>query len=1200
MPPGGLGFTFGAMTWRTERLPLANGLHLTVRRHAAPDQTHVELRLPARRPTCLHWGLSSAPRTPWQAPPSSSWPPDSVAAGAGAVRTPFTAADDEQHLSIRLPSPPPAAALEFVLFFPEENRWDNNHGRNYRIDLRVEAGSSASPSSLLREQLAGHQVVFERSFELDDGAELAAAVCQLAAAYELHLLTDLPGPLLLHWGVARRTPYEWLAPPPAAFPAETRPTGRHAAQTPFVTEAGGRRLTLRFAEPDAPLGVPFVLFQPETGRWLKHRGGNFYVPIKVPAQKAAALPAPDVAALAEEIIRAEMGPHGWTLMHRFNLCHDLLERTHGKPEALALLFVWLRYSALRQLTWQRNYNTKPRELSHAQDRLTARLAEWYRREPAARPLLRLMLGAVGRGGEGQRIRDEILQIMHRHHIKEVAGHFLEEWHQKLHNNTTPDDVVICEAYLEFLRADGHLDRFYEKLREGGVTRERLESFERPIRTPPDFVPHLKEALLRDFQDYLRTLKSVHAGADLETAAHAATPWLGDGLHRLLDELWRRRDDADLLWLAGQITEARRRLQPRLTDAPGARELLYLDLALEQTLRRVIERHVHLPLDERTLVDLIALVLENLTFSHEDPELARCWRHWEKLRAALGGDRPSGARFTPLTALHAKAVLDRTGRGLSALVDRFYQWLQPKAEYLGHAVHAEPWAITLFSEEVVRGNSVGFALSLLLHRLEPRLRQAAQLGHWQIVSRGSGAGRVEVVDELGSIQGRTFEQPTIVVANQVRGDEEIPEGVTAVIAPNVTDLVSHVAVRARNAGLLFASCYDADTLARLRALQGRWLALRVTPGGDVTFAEIAEQKAAAAPGVSAGANVSPQPGPLPAPPANPRRSPALPARWAITADEFDPDLVGGKARHLAALRQRLPEEIGVPASVAIPFGVFEQVLALDLNRDAARRYEQLLQRIETAALPPTQVGPLTAELRATVEQLAAPHPLREAVLDALRSTHLPAPARWEDAWTCIKRVWASVWNERAFLSRAAHGLPHAALRMAVLIQEVVPAQYAFVLHTVNPFTGHRDELYAEVVLGLGETLVGNFPGRALGFLCDKRQLRPRLLSFPAKSVGLYGRGLIFRSDSSGEDLPGFAGAGLYDSVLLPPARMEFLDYRDEPLLWDEAFRDHLLTTMARAGLAVEQAFGSPQDVEGAWTDGRCFVVQARPQVGLADS
>ena len=223
-----------------------------------------------------------------------------------------------------------------------------------------------------------------------------------------------------------------------------------------------------------------------------------------------------------------MGRNSWTLMHRFNLCHDLLDRVAGNSDGLALLFVWLRYSALRQLTWQRQYNTQPRQLSHAQDRLTRKLAQFYSQDAPNRPLLRLLLAGVGPGGEGQRIRDEILNIMHRHHVKEVAGHFLEEWHQKLHNNATPDDIVLCEAYLEFLRSDGNLDRFYEKLQEGGVTRQRLESFERPIRSQPDFVPHLKDALIADFQQFLRILRSVHAGTDLETAINAARLALGQG------------------------------------------------------------------------------------------------------------------------------------------------------------------------------------------------------------------------------------------------------------------------------------------------------------------------------------------------------------------------------------------------------------------------------------------------------------------------------------------------------------------------------------------------------------------------------------------------------------------------------------------------------------------------------------------------
>lgn len=47
----------------------------------------------------------------------------------------------------------------------------------------------------------------------------------------------------------------------------------------------------------------------------------------------------------------------------------------GLPEAMATIFVWLRYSSSRQLTWQRNYNTQPRILGEAQNRLTHAIAQ---------------------------------------------------------------------------------------------------------------------------------------------------------------------------------------------------------------------------------------------------------------------------------------------------------------------------------------------------------------------------------------------------------------------------------------------------------------------------------------------------------------------------------------------------------------------------------------------------------------------------------------------------------------------------------------------------------------------------------------------------------------------------------------------------------------------------------------------------------
>lgn len=1146
-----------------------SGIDLQFTTRAIDSGVEVIFTARTRPAFLLHWGIRAGSAANWASPPPEFWPPGSQTGGGAALQSPFYQDNGGFKLTLRIPAHQANGRLEFDLYFPADRRWDNNGNRNYQVPLNAKPMAQAEALAVGR-PVDGAELLFDRVFELEPGAQLAVWTAKAAERHLVNLSHNLTGNWVLHWGIARRSPSEWLLPPETERPPGSIVVDERAVQTPFAQEKGAQSLRLEFAGSEVPLGLQFVLRQTDNGgRWLKCRGANFFVPVQAP-KPATAGNLGELAGLAEEIIRPETTHNSWTLMHRFNLCHDLLDWQPDDPGALSLIYVWLRFSAIRQLTWQKNYNTKPRELAHAQDRLTQKLAGMYRHAAAGRPLLRLMLATVGRGGEGQRIRDEILNIMHRHHIKEVSGHFLEEWHQKLHNNTTPDDIVICEAYLEFLRSHGNRDRFYQVLEAGGVTRQRLENFERPIRSQPDFVPHLRDALLNDFGYFLKILKAAHSGTDFETALGAARHCLDGGLQGLLDWIAGHRfDDGDRMpELVSQITEARRRLAGYLPNHDGLRELLYLDLALEQLLRTVIERNLqHRPGGE-ALAGLIARVLANITLSYEDPELAACSNHWQRLQTV--------PRFNQEWALHAKSVTDRAARGLSAWIDRFYQLLQPKAEYLGTAFQAESWTVTLFSEEVIRGSSLGFVLSMLLRQLDPLLRQTAQLGAWQIISRGRAAGSVEVVESLQSIQRESYAQPVVIVADRITGDEEIPAGVTAVLAPDVTDVVSHVAVRARNAGVLFAACYDPELLAQIKALRGRPIQLDVNAAGDVLFQETAA--AAAAP---SGAT----------PTARIRLTPRRFTRFALALDESNQQQVGGKSLHQAELRGRLAESVGLPRSAAVPFGVFEHVLSLAMNREPAQRYAQKVAEVEAGG------AAVLAELRQIVLSLQAPDEFKSALQESFQRAQLSWPEDWATAWLRIKQVWASKWNDRACLSRQKLGIPHASLNMAVLIQEVVPAEYAFVIHTVNPANGDPQQLFAEVVLGLGETLVGNYPGRALSFVSHKSGGAPVVHSFPGKSQGLFGGGLIFRSDSNGEDLEGYAGAGLYDSVLLTPPRTMMLDYTQERLVWDEAFRRELLESIARVGLAVERACGSPQDIEGAIAQGRCYVVQTRPQAGV---
>ena len=174
-------------------------------------------------------------------------------------------------------------------------------------------------------------------------------------------------------------------------------------------------------------------------------------------------------------------------------------------------------------------------------------------------------------------------------------------------------------------------------------------------------------------------------------------------------------------------------------------------------------------------------------------------------------------------------------------------------------------------------------------------------------------------------------------------------------------------------------------------------------------------------------------------------------------------------------------------------------------------------------------------------------------------------------------------------------------MAVLCMGLIPADYAFVLHTASPLPGgSRAEVFGEVVVGLGEVLVGNAPGRAYSFSAPKGAPGDAAtLALPSKLEAHFapegGACLIARSDSNGEDLEGFAGAGLYESHTTRATRKSCVDYSGEPLLWDRDFRAGLVSELVGLAEGVERGAGAPQDVEGCFAGGKVYLLQSRAQV-----
>ncbi len=169
-------------------------------------------------------------------------------------------------------------------------------------------------------------------------------------------------------------------------------------------------------------------------------------------------------------------------------------------------------------------------------------------------------------------------------------------------------------------------------------------------------------------------------------------------------------------------------------------------------------------------------------------------------------------------------------------------------------------------------------------------------------------------------------------------------------------------------------------------------------------------------------------------------------------------------------------------------------------------------------------------------------------------------------------WASLWTARAISYRARNGISHKEAALAVVVQQMVPADVSGVLFTANPLTGRRTETVIEATLGLGEALVS---GRVE----------------PDQYVVVRERGRWHIREKK---------LGTKTTVILPApeggTRIEEEDRADR-----QALPDPLILRLTEWGARIHDLFGSPQDVE--WTvldpegEARIYIVQSRPITSL---
>jgi pyruvate,water dikinase len=163
-------------------------------------------------------------------------------------------------------------------------------------------------------------------------------------------------------------------------------------------------------------------------------------------------------------------------------------------------------------------------------------------------------------------------------------------------------------------------------------------------------------------------------------------------------------------------------------------------------------------------------------------------------------------------------------------------------------------------------------------------------------------------------------------------------------------------------------------------------------------------------------------------------------------------------------------------------------------------------------------------------------------------------------------WSSLWTARAIGYRLRNHISQEDVALAVIVQEMVPSDVSGVMFTANPLTGMRSETVIDATFGLGEALVSgqvepdHYVVDIYRNTITARSLGTKEISTRSKAGG--GVEMI-REDSSGQ----------------------------------QALTDARILKLARLGRSIQQEYGFPQDIEWAFAQDTCYILQARAITSL---
>ncbi|KAK9675794.1 hypothetical protein RND81_11G031600 [Saponaria officinalis] len=272
----------------------------------------------------LHWGVHYVGDvgSEWDQPPEEIRPPGSITIKDYAIETPFRQSpateggDAPQEVNINFNCSSKIGAVNFVLKDEETGSWYQHKGRDLVVPLvgsnlrdgdnvigaKRDIGSwpgsvgqlsnlnineegsqqsdeAPSESPAAEKPLEAFNVELPISKEIPVSNSLSVSVkkCRESSKLLVNIETDLPGNVVVHWGVCRNNSKVWELPA-TPHPPNTEVFKNKALRTQLQKKQDGIGAKGLFTLDEEVSGFPFVL-KLNDDSWLNNKGSDFFVPL---------------------------------------------------------------------------------------------------------------------------------------------------------------------------------------------------------------------------------------------------------------------------------------------------------------------------------------------------------------------------------------------------------------------------------------------------------------------------------------------------------------------------------------------------------------------------------------------------------------------------------------------------------------------------------------------------------------------------------------------------------------------------------------------------------------------------------------------------------------------------------------------------------------------------------------------------------